>query len=268
MDNVTVAAAINDIVEECLIDTGATHTIVHPATLHAASLQKMQPALASIRGVNGQVTPVLGTVEVTFTFDKLHVRHPVYVANISRRAIVGMDFLTSMGCIINLKEGYLQIRDTKIGIPTSSTSFPHPGEFLDSRTVILADQENISQPLRDLYDRSAKGLSQEQRAQLDLMLKQHRAVFSSNKNDIGRTSIVKHQIDTQGNNPIKIPPRRLPIHRRQEAVTLLKEMQEARIVSPSTSPWSSPVVLVKKKDGSLRFCVDYRRLNDATLPPP
>lgn len=179
-----------------------------------------------------------------------------------------MDFLTSVGCIIDLKEGYLQICDIRISIPTSSDSCRSTSEFVDNCTANMVDSEdivnNFNRPLQDLYRRSAEGLNQEQKTQLSLMLKQHESVFSSNGKDIGRTSIVKHRIDTLGCKPIKIPPRRLPIYRREEAYKLLDDMQEAKLIRPSTSPWSSPVVLVRKKDGSLRFCVDYRRLNEAT----
>ena len=60
------------------------------------------------------------------------------------------------------------------------------------------------------------------------------------------------------------PVRRVPPHRREEVRTLMEEMLERGVVEASTSPWASPVVLVKKKDGSTRFCIDYRRLNDVT----
>ena len=51
---------------------------------------------------------------------------------------------------------------------------------------------------------------------------------------------------------------------RQEASNLIKDMVDKGTIQPSQSPWSSPIVLVKKKNGTLRFCIDYRKLNAAT----
>lgn len=52
--------------------------------------------------------------------------------------------------------------------------------------------------------------------------------------------------------------------KREEAFKAVEDMHKQSIIEPSGSPWASPVVLVKKKDGSTRFCVDYRELNDLT----
>lgn len=60
--------------------------------------------------------------------------------------------------------------------------------------------------------------------------------------------------------PVRLPPYLLP-HAHQESVKELQEIQEYGIVNPSMSEWVSPVVLVKKKDGTLRLCVDHRKLN-------
>lgn len=89
-------------------------------------------------------------------------------------------------------------------------------------------------------------------------------VFALREDDHGRTGLVKHRIDTGEASPIRQPPRRLPLAKRTEVENMIKSMEEQGIIEESSSPWASPVVLVKKKDGDTRFCVDYRRLNDVT----
>ncbi|UYV74416.1 hypothetical protein LAZ67_11003491, partial [Cordylochernes scorpioides] len=78
------------------------------------------------------------------------------------------------------------------------------------------------------------------------------------------TSNVKHKIDTSDSRPIKQRPYRVSPVERRAIQSEVDKMIKMGIVQPSESPWSSPVVLVKKKDGSWRFCVDYRKLNKVT----
>ena len=72
------------------------------------------------------------------------------------------------------------------------------------------------------------------------------------------------EIDTGDAPPRKQPPRRMPFLVREEVARQLETMQQNGVIQPSNSPWSSPVVMVRKKDGSHRFCVDYRALNSVT----
>ena len=89
-------------------------------------------------------------------------------------------------------------------------------------------------------------------------------MFSLEANERGETNLVQFEINTGDSSPTKQPTRYIPHPARQEVAELLKEMQEANVIKPCKSPWASPVVLVRKKDGTLRFCVDYRKLNEVT----
>ena len=98
------------------------------------------------------------------------------------------------------------------------------------------------------------------------LLKDEEAVFSRGDDDIGTLRGSTHQIILYDYRPIYQRPRRFPEVVNAEVEKQCQELFEADIIEPSNSPWSSPVVPVRKKDGSLRLCIDYRRLNAVTVP--
>jgi hypothetical protein len=89
------------------------------------------------------------------------------------------------------------------------------------------------------------------------VVSEYQDVFITRDGDYGRTDRVYHRIDTGDARPIRQPPKSLPLAKQNEVNGLL-DMKSRGVIEESDSPWSSPVVLVRKKDGSLRFCVDYR----------
>ena len=103
-----------------------------------------------------------------------------------------------------------------------------------------------------------------ERAKLRTLLYQLADVISVDSNDLGRTTLVQHEINTGDASPIRQPPRRLPFQQRQVVQELVSDMLKRGVVEQSNGPWSSPIVLVKKKDGTTRFCVDFRKINDLT----
>ena len=84
------------------------------------------------------------------------------------------------------------------------------------------------------------------------------------KDSPGRTTLAEQRIHTGSSPPIRQPPYRLAHAHRDKVEKELEEMQRCGIISSSSSEWASPMVLVKKKDGTLRLCVDYRRVNAAS----
>ena len=79
-----------------------------------------------------------------------------------------------------------------------------------------------------------------------------------------RTGLVKHGIVVKSSKPIRLSPYRVPRMYRGGMRGELDRISEDRINEESVSPWGAPMVLVKKKYGSIRFCIDYRRLNEKT----
>ena len=75
---------------------------------------------------------------------------------------------------------------------------------------------------------------------------------------------MKHKIETGSQRPIRQSPRRTPLAFQHEEDDHLDKMLSSGVVVPLSSEWASPVVLVRKKDGGVRWCVDYRQLNDLT----
>jgi hypothetical protein len=76
--------------------------------------------------------------------------------------------------------------------------------------------------------------------------------------------LTTHHIDTADSKPIASPPHRASASENDLIGSLIDDMLQQGIIQPSNSPWSSPMVIVTKKDGSPRFCIDYRNLNAVT----
>ena len=121
---------------------------------------------------------------------------------------------------------------------------------------LRADLEKLLEEC-DLDDR-------DQKSEVVHLLKRYTGAFMQKGEPMGRTDKVLHTIDTGDAVPFKIPYRRLPLKKKLVCEEQIAEQLEQDIIVPSTSPWSSPVCMVTKKDGTIRFCVDYRKLNGLT----
>jgi hypothetical protein len=88
-------------------------------------------------------------------------------------------------------------------------------------------------------------------------------VFSKSSSDIGYTELIQHGINTGNAPPIKLKPDIIPLTKREVAEKEIQDMANRGIIEPFTSAWCSPIVMVtKKSDNKIRFCCDFRRIND------
>ena len=124
--------------------------------------------------------------------------------------------------------------------------------------------EGLPEHLEDLYLQSNNGLTDDLQHQLCNPLLVFQDIFSRGPHDLSRTGVRKPKINTSDASSVGQHPRRLPFAQEEEEFKAVEEMHAQGIIEPSASPWASLVVLVKKKDGITRFCVDYQKLNKLT----
>ncbi len=116
-----------------------------------------------------------------------------------------------------------------------------------------------------------KRLAESQMLDLAAVLSKHHQAFATSSKDYGEVTgdySMKHSIDTAGAKAVSQKPYRHSRFEEDFLKKLVAELQACGLIRPSVSPWMSPVVLVKKKDGSLRMCIDFRRLNAVTALDP
>ncbi len=108
-------------------------------------------------------------------------------------------------------------------------------------------------------------LNADEQAQLKSLVTEFADIFSSHSHDYGKTNLITHSINTGDAAPIKLRPYRTSPATQAVLQQEVSKLLDHNIIEESHSPWSAPVVLVRKKDSTHRFCVDYRRLNDVTI---
>ena len=109
-----------------------------------------------------------------------------------------------------------------------------------------------------------KEINFDEKSRLIKLINEYSDVFAYKENDRGQTHLVEHTIETKDALPIKQRAYKQAFVERTKTREMTNNLLNEGIIQHSSSPWSSPIVLVKKKDGATRFCVDYRLLNSVT----
>ena len=156
----------------------------------------------------------------------------------------------------------LNLRDTEVilkkGTPLTMASRVEV-EASEERNGVVP-QEHLEELIEGVSDE----VTEEGKHSLRDLLYEFPDVFSSSDSDLGQTGIAQHYIDTGEARPIRQTLRRQPMAHLPQIDTFTEDMLKTGVIEPSNSPWASNLVLVTKKDGTTRFCVDFRKLNEVS----
>ena len=171
--------------------------------------------------------------------------------------------------ICNTRDSPLRV---KSGMVLGMTEPVERTDIIDGKCSSVHQTSSVRDiDIRRIIDSIVSNLPQEltrtHSEQMRTILWKYSNCLSTNEFDLGYTDLVEHTIDTGNAAPIRQTLRRQPIAYQAQIDNHVQRMLQAGVIVPSSSPWSSNVCLVKKKDGRLRFAVDYRHLNVLTTIP-
>ncbi len=148
------------------------------------------------------------------------------------------------------------------GITSKSASAKTPNA--NTRDDVRMGPKDLPEHLQPLMEWISEDITTRDSEKLAAASCEYRDVFSSGPEDMAQTDLVTHTTDTGEHRFIHLPPRRLPITKQNVEKVEVQKMLDRGIIEPCQSSWASPVVLVTKKNGSTRFCMDYRKVNEVT----
>ena len=180
--------------------------------------------------------------------------------------------------LISLKGGFKKCKvPVEITNMSNEAAFVRAGAKLARVSLVSAIQEPIAtqktsnassgdqDSVHELFDLCDTPLNADQKERAKAMLNRMRDVFAVNAQDLGCTNAVEHEIRLTDESPFKETTRRVPPRQLDEFKVALQDLLNSGVIKESKSPFASPVVLVRKKDNTLRVCVDFRKLNSKTI---
>ncbi|UYV78640.1 K02A2.6-like, partial [Cordylochernes scorpioides] len=226
---INISVQVNGIPAQAFVDTGATVSIINWRLFKRTRLQLQPNSDIHISQADG-VTRTCGSLQTKVRIDKLIKPVTLHVMkNFKYPLLIGLDVASLFNLLIDVKDKTIY---TKI-------------DGLQNPILVNHLEEIREHELKEL-------------------LEHNRNVFSQHAIDLGKVAI-QHKIITKSEQPISLRPYRRPLKEYEEIAEQVKELLEHKLIRISDSPWAFPVVMVPKKDGNKRMCIDYRRLNEITL---
>ncbi|XP_041980261.1 uncharacterized protein LOC121733925 [Aricia agestis] len=237
-----------------LIDTAAKHCIAGHSlyTLLQSQGYPLHPSTREVKLADGviRIMEVLTTtLDVALESKVITMPFLIFPDSINNETLLGIDFITAAGVVIDFSRDIWFFGADGGNVKYNLCFEP------TSRTVSCASTAVV---LRE--DEGAHLTPAERQALADVINK-HAQVFAAGG---GPTPYAVHRIDTGEHQPIAVPPYRLNPSKKELMRKEIDKMLKEDVIEECESAWCSPALMVPKPNGSIRFCVDYRRLNAIT----
>jgi len=205
-----------------------------------ARLQAIVPGRVEINRLYANADDNVWTTEVSELENGVNVARAILPERLDNLPILVLN-VSNESCEINAETVL-----TELSLATC-------GESNDESVLTANEGDRSYKHLSKLLEGNDERVLEEQRVELIKILREYADVFSTGEHDLEETSLAAHQIDTVDARPIRQTLRRQPFHLLDKIDEYVIKMVEVGVIEPSCSPWTSNVVVVSKKDGSLRF---------------
>ena len=269
---VTTKALINDNMVEVLFDTGAKQSVIAYDTVKKYNLPYSKSNETCYLG-NGALDTIYGITEPLRVIIHGSICEMEFMILPRHNTLIGLDWFNTVQAHVETYNQTLVFKTRIIPLVPRIEG----DEEINYSEINLIDNEEISEEIDEPWNANPEkvnigirtNLSEEENKQFMDLLDSFKDTIAETFNDLDKPcQVAKFTIETTTEHPIRIPPYRKSYKEREAIKKEVEMMMKAGIIQLSQSPWSFPVVLIPKRDGTSRFCVDYRKLNAITLQDP
>jgi len=261
-------------------DSGATASVLSRKSVNKYGI-KLNPSNLKVKTASGEIVEITGVTDSLLVDIKGHScsLKLMVIDHDDHDVLLGLDWfeMTGAGLYPRLKmlrfpgetiylnadqEDSYDIEALTEDVIENETEDVLVTEVTDEIDIAEDSDWSVQKGMRMI---PVEKLDPEELNEFNACLRDSSEMFASGIMDLGACSVFKHAIRTTSEIPVHVPPYRKSEAERRLLREEMKKMLEANIIRPSRSPWSAPVIIIPKKDGTKRLCIDYRRLNAITI---
>ena len=240
-----------------MLDSGAQLNVISENLLSYLEIKKIPCQISQVQGFSGGASKIQGWVEILFTLNngKTVVVTFAVIPNIETQLILGLPFLKEVkgvmdhyNKVIETPEGPIQILE---------------GRRINPKVHVIGESKDKPNKEFDIKSAPMSRLTTHERTRVQELLERFGSVWKEQRR--GKAYGVTHSIILDTKRPIKCKPRGFCKEHQEVIHREVTEMLNNKVIAPSSSPYASEIVMVKKPNGDWRFCVDYRLINEHTV---